>query len=133
MHSSLRSRGVSGRKPGAARAKKERELAATINKAEKRQLDEFLRTRTAAVDRDIKDLRNRLDVADHDPPQTSPAAEGPGRGAAEAPLDPPGYGELVHHRGQTPLGRADLRVSGVGSPSKSTPVRAIRARPTYRR
>lgn len=104
MQSSLRSRGVSGRKPGAAHAKKERELAARINKAEKRQLDEFLRTRTAAVDRDIKDLRSRLYV------------EGPGRG------DQLGYGELMHPRGPTPLGRADLRVSGVGSPSKNKQV-----------
>lgn len=110
MSSPLKARGITGRKPGLrgqAYARKEKELTNAINRAEKKQLDEFLRARTEVVDRDIRDLRSRLHV------------DSPQRQSPELPV----YGELVHSRAQSGHDPDDLHVAGVGTPSRSTHVR----------
>lgn len=109
MRSSVKTRGVTGRKPGVtgqAYSRTEKELNGSLKRAEKQQLDEFLRARTEAVDKDIRELRSRL------------AVDG-SRDLAEQPA----YGELLHPRGPATLGRTDLMISGTGSPRKDRQVR----------
>ena len=112
MASTLRSRGITGRKPGQSRgpayAKKERELGASIRKHETKQLAEYLKTRSSNIDQEIKNIRGRLQVDGN-------SGALPSRGMqANAPM----YGELVHPHGPDQLENGDFRVTGHGSPSK---------------
>ena len=112
--SALRTRGITGRKPGSHNVRKERELQGSINKHEKYQLDEYLRTRESSVDKDIKKMRSRIFNGTRD-------TTGFDSEVSDTMQYSPKYGELVHPRGNSnQLSRGDdLQVRGAGSPTKN--------------
>jgi hypothetical protein len=90
--------GVTGRRPKNSKEKKL--LKQKLDKEEQKQLTKFLNTRNSELDSDIKQLRSKMYISPPDGEQ-------------------PGYGELIHPRGQNSLTRQDFSVTGTSPNNKN--------------